>query len=122
MAFGLSSRAPLSAISFHLRRVRTRPRFSIARTLGPRRNSAKFLMLLGDPPSTHPVVDGNRADKFGLTVWPLWSKRGRRGPETPMSVRATSLALLFGAMVLGSASAAEPTGATPPQTRAPNDF
>jgi N-acetylmuramoyl-L-alanine amidase len=39
-----------------------------------------------------------------------------------MFVRATSLALLFGAMVLGSASAAEPTGATPPQTRAPNDF
>jgi N-acetylmuramoyl-L-alanine amidase len=39
-----------------------------------------------------------------------------------MFVRATSLALLFGAMVLGSASAAEPTGATPPQTRAPNDL
>ena len=39
-----------------------------------------------------------------------------------MFVRATSLALLFGAVVLGSASAAEPTGATPPQTRAPNDF
>jgi N-acetylmuramoyl-L-alanine amidase len=39
-----------------------------------------------------------------------------------MSVRATSLALVFGAMVLGGASAAEPTGATPPQTRAPNDF
>lgn len=39
-----------------------------------------------------------------------------------MSVRATSLAFLFGAMVLGGASAAEPTGATPPQTRAPNDF
>jgi N-acetylmuramoyl-L-alanine amidase len=39
-----------------------------------------------------------------------------------MSVRATSLALVFGAMVLGSASAAEPTGATPPQTRAPSDF
>jgi N-acetylmuramoyl-L-alanine amidase len=39
-----------------------------------------------------------------------------------MSVRATSLALLFGAMVLGCASAAEPTGATPPQTRALNDF
>jgi N-acetylmuramoyl-L-alanine amidase len=39
-----------------------------------------------------------------------------------MFVRATSLALLFGAMVLGGASAAEPTGATPPQTRAPNDF
>jgi N-acetylmuramoyl-L-alanine amidase len=39
-----------------------------------------------------------------------------------MSVRATSLALVFGAMVLGGASAAEPTGATPPQTRAPGDF
>ena len=39
-----------------------------------------------------------------------------------MSVRATSLAVLFGAMVLGGASAAERTGATPPQTRAPNDF
>jgi N-acetylmuramoyl-L-alanine amidase len=39
-----------------------------------------------------------------------------------MSVRAASLAFLFGAMVLGGASAAEPIGATPPQTRAPNDF
>ena len=39
-----------------------------------------------------------------------------------MSVRAASLAFLFGAMVLGGAAAAEPTGATPPQTRAPNDF
>jgi len=39
-----------------------------------------------------------------------------------MSVRAASLAFLFGAMVLGGASAAERTGATPPQTRAPNDF
>lgn len=39
-----------------------------------------------------------------------------------MSVRAASLAFLFGAVVLGGASAAEPTGATPPQTRAPNDF
>ena len=39
-----------------------------------------------------------------------------------MLVRATSLAFLFGVMVLGGASAAEPTGATPPQTRAPNDF
>ena len=39
-----------------------------------------------------------------------------------MAVRATSLAVLFGALVLGGASAAERTGATPPQTRVTNDF
>ncbi len=44
------------------------------------------------------------------------------GAGSTMSVRAASLAVLFGAMVLGGASAAERTGATPPQTRAPNDF
>ena len=38
-----------------------------------------------------------------------------------MSVRA-SLALLFGALLLGPAVAAEPTGATAPQTRATGDF
>jgi len=39
-----------------------------------------------------------------------------------MFVRATSLIVLFGAIVLGSTALAEPTGATPPQTREPNDF
>src|SRR6266852_4809992 len=38
-----------------------------------------------------------------------------------MSVRA-SLALVFGALLLGPAVAAERTGATPPQTRVTNDF
>jgi N-acetylmuramoyl-L-alanine amidase len=38
-----------------------------------------------------------------------------------MSVRA-SLAVLFGALLLGPAIAAEPTGATAPQTRATGDF
>src|SRR5712691_2740181 len=38
-----------------------------------------------------------------------------------MSVR-TSLALVFGALLLGPAVAAERTGATPPQTRVTNDF
>ena len=38
-----------------------------------------------------------------------------------MSVRA-SLALVFGALLLGPAVAAERTGATPPQTRMTNDF
>ena len=52
--------------------------------------------------------------KFGLTVPPYWSKTSSQGWKT-MSVRATSLAFLFGAMVLGGASAAErPDRAAPP--------
>src|SRR6266852_6044655 len=39
-----------------------------------------------------------------------------------MSVRAVSLAVLFGAMVVGGASAAERTGTAAPPTRAPHDF
>ena len=39
-----------------------------------------------------------------------------------MSVRAASLAVLFGAMVVVGASAAERTGTAAPPTRAPNDF
>src|ERR1700730_13230175 len=58
--------------------------------------------------------------------------RGSEGLERPMSVRAASLAPVFGAMVLGtmilgamvlsSASAAERGGECPPPTRASNDF
>src|SRR5262245_15309824 len=87
-----------------------------------RRNSARFLMLLA---TRHPAkLGGHRKprSKFGLTVRPLWSKRGLQGLKTPMFVRATSLIVLFGAIVLGSTALAEPTGATPPQTREPNDF
>src|SRR3984893_6297115 len=39
-----------------------------------------------------------------------------------MSGPAASLAVLFGAMVVGGASAAERTGTAAPPTRAPNDF
>ena len=64
------------------------------------------------PPRHQP---GTLRVKFGLTTPPYWSKRSPEGWET-MSVRATSLAFLFGAMVLGGASAAEP----PPAPAAPS--
>jgi N-acetylmuramoyl-L-alanine amidase len=47
---------------------------------------------------------------------------GPVGLDLSMAVRATSLAVLFGALVLGCAIAAERAGAAGPQTRAPNDF
>src|SRR5262249_11540691 len=73
---------------------------------------------------------GRARGKVGVTAPPQWSKTGAQGP--PMSVRATILAFLFGAMVLGvvalgalvvgHASAAERTGASSPPTSAPNHF
>ncbi len=46
---------------------------------------------------------------------------GREGVVVPMSVRATSLAFVFGAVVLGGA-AAEPTGTAVPQGGEASDF
>src|SRR3977135_1852605 len=58
--------------------------------------------------------------KFGLTVPPYWSKTSSQGWKT-MSVRATSLAFLFGAMVIGGASAAARPGTPVPPVPTSND-
>src|SRR6266571_1163477 len=60
--------------------------------------------------------------KFRLTTRPYWSKRARRGAGTSMSVRAASLAVVLGAIVLGGASAVELIPAAAPPARVATDF